>query len=655
MERSRAMRLSVGLAGALGLLAAAGGIDQAAAQAQQQAETPEEDVFPIGAEGEPGKEYKRKIDPSSLQVPDGYEVEVFVRDLNYPTDLTFGPNGEAYVAESGAHFYGTNPKKAPPARILKILPGGKLEVLYDNNVSYKAIQDADTVKNLPEGLIGPVEGLTYNERNGLLYVAHRGRYSTLNPRTGEFKTIIDGLPAWGIFHNSKVIFDPQGRMVFEVSAQENAGLVDKPMAEVLAFYNKPGLREIPCEDVTLTGEDYVVKNYFSKKKGDKVQTGVYVPFGVQTEPGQTVKGEFWCNGAFYRADPDGSNPERIAWGLRDPYHYAYSPAGRLIATNNGGEAFPNRPIFDDWDTVYEIKDGAWYGWPDYYSGVPVTDDRFKKPNDPNYKKGTFDHQFALTEETRRRLLKGAPLPPPPLVRIEPLHVGAQGFVFGREDWGMDPENQIILAEFGTLQFITTKGPNPPGFMLSIVDLRSGERVPFITNSQRPASASPEPGKGEPKGGGFERPLRPVWGPDGALYLVDFGRLDSFPEKQPKGKKRFAWPNTGVIWKITKTGATAQAGQAAETPPAQSKRAAAEQAAAEPVPGPVAAADVYAEWAGEDGELSVAEWDAAVDQRFGENAVNLAAPQWDDDGNGVISQEEFAEALAQTELLSRLEE
>ena len=236
----------------------------------------------------------------------------------------------------------------------------------------------------------------------------------------------------------------------------------------------------------------------------------------------------------------------IAWGLRDPCHYEFSPAGRLITTNNGAEHFPNRPVFDDWDTFYEIKEGAWYGWPDYYSGLPVVHDRFRKPNDPTYKKGAFEHDFVLTEETRARLLENQPLPPQPLVRIEPVHVGAQGFVFGNREWGMDPEHEVFLAEFGTLQLITTKDPNAQGFMISKVNLRTGKRTPWIHNKVRPSSASPGT---EAKGGGFERPLRLEWGPDGALYLVDFGRLDSHPV--PKGKRQ-AYPNTGVIWRITRT-------------------------------------------------------------------------------------------------------
>jgi len=610
----------------LSLAQNAGASEESAQAGGSEGAEAQEGVFAINEPDEPSKEYKRLADPAALQVPPGYEVEVWAKDLNYPTDLTFGPNGEAYVSEAGAHFYGTNPKKAPPARILQRTSDGNWEVIFDKSVPAQAIIDADTEQDIPEGLIGPVEGVTFNPENGLLYIAHRGRYSTLNPETGEFKTIIGELPAWGIFHNSKVIFDPQGRMVFEVSAQANSGLVDKPFAGVISFYKKPDKREIPCETVTLTGKDYKVENLFTKEKGDTVLTGIYVPFGVQTEPGQTIEGQFWCNGAFYRANPDGSNPERIAWGFRDPYQYAYSPDGRLITTNNGAEAFPNRPVFDDWDTVYEVQEGAWYGWPDYYSGLPVTEERFKAPNDPDYKGSPFEHEFTLTEETRARLLKNEPLPPQPLVRIEPPHLGAQGFVFGRDEFGVPPE-EIILAEFGTLQFITTKGENPPGFMLSRVNLETGKRTPFITNKSRPASASPEPGKGEPKGGGFERPLRPVWGPDGALYLVDFGRLDSFPD--PK-KKRFAFPNTGVIWKISRT----------------EQKAGAE---------PSSASALYDGWAGQDGELTVAEWDAAIDARFGEQAVNLAVAQWDADGNGVISREEFDKAVAESELLRKAQQ
>lgn len=111
-----------------------------------------------------------------------------------------------------------------------------------------------------------------------------------------------------------------------------------------------------------------------------------MPYGVQTEPGQTVPGEFWCNSALYRANADGTNPERLAWGIRNAFHYEFSPkTGHLIFSNKSGNPIPGRPVYDDWETIYELKEGAWYGWPDYYSSVPISDQRFHKPQDAQFK------------------------------------------------------------------------------------------------------------------------------------------------------------------------------------------------------------------------------------------------------------------------------
>ena len=68
-----------------------------------------------------------------------------------------------------------------------------------------------------------------------------------------------------------------------------------------------------------------------------------------------------------------------------------------------------------------------------------------------------------------------------------------------------------------------------------------------------------------------------------------------------------------------------------------------------------ASGLYGLWdADSDGELSVSEWDDAVDLWFGEQDVNLSEEAWDEDGNGTISEAEFAEGLQQTDLLARLD-
>lgn len=459
-----------------------------------------------------------------IVAPPGYRIEKVAGGLSYPTDITFARDGSVYVAEAGGHTYGTGPAEAPPARIVQIMPGGSTRVVYDQHVPMETIRQAMVGDRLPEGLIAPITGVTWHD--GRLYVAHRTRYSTLDPETGELKTIIDGLPSWGFFHGGKVIFDPNGKMVFFQSIQGNAGPIDRHWMKVINIFNKPDAHEVPGEDVTLTGENFAVPVERPETPGvaDKVWTGVYVPLGTKTQKGQVIKGQKICNGAFFRVDPDGSNIERIAWGFRSNFGYRFAPDGRLITTQNSGNPIPPREIHDDTEPIYEVIEGEWYGWPDYYSSEPITT--------PKFGPHPIEHKFVLSEETRTRLLKGRDKPIAPLATL-PSHTSAEGMVFGRREFGLR-DNEILVAEFGTIVPHTKKAM--PGFRVQRVILERGERLDFLVNrSGMPASASGQQG--------LERPIQLEWGPDGALYVVDFGRID-FEETGMK-----AHPKTGTIWRV----------------------------------------------------------------------------------------------------------
>jgi glucose/arabinose dehydrogenase len=483
----------------------------------------------VGPEPPPAEKASapRPVNPDDIQVPAGYKVEAAAKGLNFPTDITFSDRGEMFIAESGDHTYGIAPPKVPPARILQVTPDGGTRVVYDNNVPLPAIRQARSSAEMPEGLIGPVTGVTWHQ--GKLYVSHRSRVSVLDPASGEFRTIINGLPSWGFFHNHKVVFGPDGKMYFSLASQGNAGPIDAHWMAVINAYDKQDVHEIPCEDVTLTGENFPtpVEDPKTGKVNDKRLTGVYVPLGEETEPGQRIKGQIPCNGSILRANADGSNLELVAWGLRDNYHLAFAPDGRLIASQNGGNPIPPREIYGDWDTFWEIRPGTWYGWPDYYSGLPVTEKRFA---------GTYgEHKFVLDESTRRRLLKGRDRPPQPLLRVEPLHSANLGFTFGQREFGIAPD-EMLVAQFGTV--VTKLRDELPGFRVVRMNLRTGESTDFMVNkSKKPAYAT--------GGGGLERPIRPVFGPDGALYVLDFGRIAI----KPTGMD--AQPGTGVLWKVTR--------------------------------------------------------------------------------------------------------
>ena len=505
----------------------------------------------------------RQIRVEDVATPPGYKVEAWARDLSYPVDITFDDQGNAYVAEAGGHTYGTKPEKAPPAQIIKFSPEGtKRQVIVgkDSVLPLAVIKKHETSAEMPEGIIMPLTGCTWHD--GTLYVSHRSRYSRVDPNTGDVKTIVNGLMSWGEFLNAKPVFDREGRMVWFLSTQGNSGVVEDHWIKVIRTFSKPKAHEIPGEDVTLTGINYPAPTEPKGKPGlqPTVPTGVYVPLGVKTENGQVIPGQKFCNGAFFRTDLKTGETERIAWGFRSSFGYRFSPDGRLFTTQNSANPMKPRGIRYDFEPIYEVKEGLWYGWPDFYSGIPITDKRFKVREGPQ--------EFVLTKDTHSRLLKGEPLPPQPVAKL-PVHSAAEGMVFARKEFGLNPDN-ILVASMGSIVPLYkteygdwpegegTPGDYPPaaelaaakvppekpgiepwpGFMVSLVDLESGKHQPFLVNkSGKPASAS--------KGGGLERPVQLEWGPDGALYVVDFGVIEFH-----KGGMT-AHPNTGVIWKVTK--------------------------------------------------------------------------------------------------------
>ncbi|MDX5438437.1 MAG: hypothetical protein LPK03_14630, partial [Pontibacter sp.] len=384
------------------------------------------------------QESRRKIDPAAIALPAGTTIEAVATGLSYPVDVTFDDQGNTYIAEAGGHTYGTKPDRAPEARILQLLPDGTTKVLYDKVVPMNLIRNKESSGDMEEGLIPPLTGVTYHD--GKLYISHRSRYSTYDLESGEFETIINGLPSWGEFLNAKPIFK-DGRMYFFLSTQGNSGVQEKHWVKVMDTFNKPEAHEIPGEDVTLTGQNFWVPTKNIKLvDADSMETGVYVPLGEKTKAGQVIQGEEICNGAFFSSNLDGSDIKRIAWGLRSSFGYRFSPDGRLITTMNSANPMPPRGLFFDYEPVYEIVQGEWYGWPDFYSGIPITDERFGVKKD--------ERKFVLTDETHRKLLKGKDKPRQPIALLQ-VHSAAQGMVFGNSAFGV-PEQDILVAEFGTI-------------------------------------------------------------------------------------------------------------------------------------------------------------------------------------------------------------
>ncbi len=72
-------------------------------------------------------------------------------------------------------------------------------------------------------------------------------------------------------------------------------------------------------------------------------------------------------------------------------------------------------------------------------------------------------------------------------------------------------------------------------------------VPFLSNvSGLPGSEQGKAGKV------LERPFDVKFGPDGAMYIVDYGQVKINLARKAQDREPYEYiPGTGVIWKVTK--------------------------------------------------------------------------------------------------------
>lgn len=415
-------------------------------------------------------------------------MQAVAQNLNFPTSATTDDQGILYIAESGVPFNG-----APSGGVIsRVNPDGSLARLRD-------------------GLCYPVNGLVYHD--GWLYISeggYPGRISRVSPVSGEWQTVVDNLPGFGNYHTNMCALGPDGKLYFSQGAMTNSGVIGLDSHDIGWLRKVPHNHDIPGYDITLTGFNLETVHP-EAEDGRKVRTGAFVPFGTPTEPGQRIPGNVPCTSGIMRCNPDGSGLELVAWGLRNAYGLGFLPDGRLIATEQGSDDRGSRPIVNCPDLLYEIRQGAWYGWPDFIGGVPVTDARFR---DGSGRVAGF--LLANHDEL--------PAPEMPLLEFE-LNSSAVKFAVvpgSIARWA----GHLIVAMFGDEGALT-------GAAAGI-----GRKLVRVDPSDWSVHATREMP--------FRRPIDVVFSPCGsACYVVDFGEFEITPEKGVAARA-----GTGALWKLS---------------------------------------------------------------------------------------------------------
>ncbi|HEX7022357.1 MAG TPA: hypothetical protein VF171_05830 [Trueperaceae bacterium] len=415
-------------------------------------------------------------------------------DFSFPSSLTFDELGGVYIAETGLPFGG-----APQGgRVWQVASDGHRSLLRDD-------------------LRPPVNGLTYHD--GALYISeggHPGRISRLDAG-GELAVILDNLPGPGNYQTNMLAFGPDGKLYFSQGAMTNTGIIGLDAYELGWLRRLPHAHDLPGHDLILTGVNVQTVNPLADDPEAPAWTGAFVPFGAQAEPGHRVRAELPCTAAVMRCNPDGGELELVAWGLRNAYGLGFLPDGRLLATDQGADDRGSRPVGNASDLLFEVRQGSWYGWPDFIGGEPITHPRYRPERGPA-------PTFVLANHDD--------LPPPegPLLRFPP-HVAAVKFDVApaaTPHWA----GQLFVALFGDEAPMTA----PQGPRVG----RSVARIDPSDWSLHPVVSTP-----------LSRPIDVRFHPSGeALYILDFGAFEMDAEKGV-----VAQAGSGRLWRLGLDNAT----------------------------------------------------------------------------------------------------
>ena len=239
-------------------------------------------------------------------VPNGFEVNLFASGLAGPRIIRSAPNGDVFVAESGA---------------------GRIRVLRANGGEAARPSQFASGLTYPFGIAfyppGPDPQWVYvGDTDAVLRFPYRSGDLTAR---GAAETVVAHLPVGG-HHTRDVVFSPDGNVMYvSVGSASN---------------DAEGMGKLGASEL----QSWAFSHPLGATWGDEAGRADVVAF-----------------------DPQGNNERIVATGLRNCVGMAVAPADGAVwcSTNERDGLGDDVPP----DYVTRVRQGAFYGWPWYYIGA----------------------------------------------------------------------------------------------------------------------------------------------------------------------------------------------------------------------------------------------------------------------------------------------
>ncbi|AGX44067.1 hypothetical protein [Clostridium saccharobutylicum] len=230
-------------------------------------------------------------------------------------------------------------------------------IAYENYI--KVIKEDGREENLIQDKSLKIENMIFY--NNKLYFISKSNLYEYDLESKNLKSILKDIPCEGKYLDRNLIVK-DSKLLLSIGSATNSGIASPD--------NNYPLDKIPYDkssiDVTLNGYNY----------GEK-KTGAFMAYGNSSEDGQKIKAQEIANSCVLEINLDNNKVSLYASGIRNIKGWDLDSEGTLVGIVGGMENIGERPINRDFDYLYKIDKGKWYGWPDFSGGDPISSPRFK--------------------------------------------------------------------------------------------------------------------------------------------------------------------------------------------------------------------------------------------------------------------------------------